>query len=107
MELNILQKIELTDVFRIYDPHVEVEILSDSRVKVLVAERHIPSIIGRGGSNINELEKSLKVHIDVVQKNSETPPDQITNDLPFSFSESKTAILLTVNLENLLFDVCK
>ena len=89
----------IKDVFRRYDPHVEVEILSDSRVKVLVAERHIPSIIGRGGSNINDLEKSLKVHIDVVQKNSEIPSDQITSDLPFSFSESKTAILLTVNRE--------
>ena len=89
----------IKDVFRRYDPHVEVEILSDSRVKVLVAERHIPSIIGRGGSNINDLEKSLKVHIDVVQKNSEIPSDQITNGLPFSFSESKTAILLTVNRE--------
>ena len=89
----------IKDVFRRYDPRVEVEILSDSRVKVLVAERHIPSIIGRGGSNINDLEKSLKVHIDVVQKNSEMSTDQITNNLPFSFSESKTAILLTVNKE--------
>ena len=90
---------KIKDVFRRYDPHVEVEILSDSRVKVIVAERHIPSIIGRGGSNINDLEKSLKVHIDVVQKNSEISSDQITNNLPFSFSESKTAILLTVNRE--------
>ena len=89
----------IKDVFRRYDPRVEVEILSDSRVKVLVAERHIPSIIGRGGSNINDLEKFLKVHIDVVQKNSEISSDQITNNLPFSFSESKTAILLTVNRE--------
>ena len=89
----------IKDVFRRYDPHVEVEILSDSRVKVLVAERHIPSIIGRGGSNINDIEKSLKVHIDVVQKNSEMSNDQITNNLPFSFSESKTAILLTVDRE--------
>ena len=90
---------KIKDVFRRYDPHVEVEILSDSRVKVIVAERHIPLIIGRGGSNINDLEKSLKVHIDVVQKNSEISSDQITNNLPFSFSESKTAILLTVNRE--------
>ena len=90
---------KIKDVFRRYDPNVEVEILSDSRVKVLVAERHIPSIIGRGGSNINDLEKSLKVHIDVVQKNSEISSNQIINNLPFSFSESKTAILLTVNRE--------
>ena len=44
----------------------QVEILS-SRVKVMVDEQYIPSIIGRGGSNINEIEKSLK-DIDVVPK---------------------------------------
>ncbi len=87
---------KIKETFRQYDPHAEVEILSDNRVKVMVNERNIASIIGRGGSNINEIEKLLKVHIDVVEKS----PDDISltsNDLPFSFSESKTAILLTVN----------
>jgi ATPase len=87
---------KIKETFRRYDPRAEVEILSDNRVKVMVNEQYIPSIIGRGGSNINEIEKLLKVHIDVVQKTS----DEISlssNDLPFSFSESKTAFLLTVN----------
>jgi ATPase len=87
---------KIKETFRRYDPRAEVEILSDNRVKVMVNEKYIPSIIGRGGSNINEIEKSLKVHIDVVEKTS----DEISlnsNDLPFSFSESKTAFLLTVN----------
>ncbi|MBL7015581.1 MAG: ATPase, partial [Nitrosopumilus sp.] len=56
----------------------------------------IASIIGRGGSNINEIEKLLKVHIDVVEKSSDDI-SLTSNDLPFSFSESKTALLLTVN----------
>ncbi len=87
---------KIKETFRRYDPCAEVEILSDNRVKVSVDERNIASIIGRGGSNINEIEKSLKVHIDVVEK----PFDDVTltsNDLPFNFSESKTALLLTVN----------
>lgn len=87
---------KIKETFRRYDPRAEVEILSDNRVKVMVNEKYIPSIIGRGGSNINEIEKSLKVHIDVVEKTS----DEISlnsSDLPFSFSESKTAFLLTVN----------
>jgi ATPase len=87
---------KIKETFRRYDPHAEVEILSDNRVKVMVNQQYIPSIIGRGGSNINEIEKSLKVHIDVVEKTS----DEISlnsSDLPFSFSESKTAFLLTVN----------
>ncbi len=87
---------KIKETFRRYDPNVEVEILSDNRVKVMVNERNIASIIGRGGSNINEIEKLLKVHIDVVEKSS-NDMSLTSNDLPFSFSESKTAILLTVN----------
>ncbi len=89
---------KIKDIFKRYDPSTQVEILSDNRVKVLVNKQYIPSIIGRGGSNINEIEKSLQVHIDVVAKN----PENIlleSNDIPFTFSESKTALLLTVSRE--------
>jgi len=65
---------------------------------VFVDEQYIPSIIGKGGSNINDIEKFLKIHIDVVQKDSEHS-SRLTNDLPFTFSESKTALLLTVSRE--------
>ena len=87
---------KIKETFRRYDPRAEVEILSDNRVKVMVDEQYIPSIIGRGGSNINDIEKLLKVHIDVVQKTSDDISSP-SGDLPFSFSESKTAFLLTVN----------
>ena len=93
-----LAKDKIKDTFKRYDPNAQVEILSDTRVKVLVNEQYIPSIIGRGGSNINEIEKSLQVHIDVVGKNSENL-SLSSNDLPFAFSESKTALLLTVSRE--------
>ena len=89
---------KVRDTFKKYDPQAEVEILSDNRVKVFVNEQYIPSVIGKGGSNINEIEKFLKVHVDVVKKDS-TRPSVITNDLPFTFSESKTALLLTVDRE--------
>ena len=88
---------KIKETFKRYDPRVEVEILSDNRVKVLVDERYIASIIGRGGSNISEIEKYLNVHIDVVQKNTDELQSSITDDIPFTFSESKTALLLMVN----------
>ena len=89
---------KIRETFKRYDPGVEVEILSDNRVKVMVDERYIASIIGRGGSNISEIEKYLKVHIDVVQKNTdELSSSSIHDHIPFTFSESKTALLLTVN----------
>ena len=89
---------KIKDYFQKYDSNVQVDILSENRVKVSVHEDCIASIIGRGGTNINEIEKFLKVHIDVVAKDSESL-SLGSDDLPFSFSESKTALLLTVNRE--------
>lgn len=88
---------KIRDIFKKFDPRVAVEILSDNRVKVLVDKQCMASIIGKGGSNINEIEKLLKIHIDVVEKNfdSANPSD----DVPFTFSESKTSLLLTVDRE--------
>lgn len=88
---------KIRDIFRKFDPRVEVEILSDNRAKVLVDKQSIPSIIGKGGSNINEIEKMLKIHIDVVEKNSHSA--NTSPELPFTFSESKTALLLNVGRE--------
>jgi len=89
---------KVKDVFKKFDPRAEVEILSENSVKVKVDKQHIPSIIGRGGSTINDLEKRLKVHIDVVEKG---PSDETTSnyELPFTFSESKTAVILSVSRE--------
>ncbi|MCE2504901.1 MAG: Flp pilus assembly complex ATPase component TadA [Nitrosopumilaceae archaeon] len=89
---------KIRETFKKYDPHAQVEILSENKVKVMVDEQYIPSIIGRGGSNINEIEKSLQIHVDVVKKDSEHF-NLDSNDLPFIFSESKTALILTVSKE--------
>jgi ATPase len=89
---------KIKDYFQRYDSGAEVEILSENRVKVIVHEDCVASIIGRGGSNINEIEKSLKVHIDVVAKDSESL-SLTSNEISFNFSESKTALLLTVSRE--------
>ncbi len=98
MGIEKLAEDKIQEYFQKYDSNAQVEILSENRVKVKVHEDCIASIIGRGGSNIDEIEKFLKVHIDVVAKDSEELFLN-SNDLPFSFSESKTALLLTVNRE--------
>ena len=98
---------KIRETFKRYDPGVQVEILSDNRVKVMVDKQYIASIIGKGGSNINEIEKYLNVHVDVVEKNSKSLPLS-SNNLSFTFSESKTALLLTVSREfaSMLADLC-
>ncbi len=89
---------KIRDTFKRYDSRAEVEILSDSRARVLVDKTSIPSIIGRGGSNISEIEKQLNMHIDVEEKGT-SPKSIASGDLPFSFSESKSSLILTVGRE--------
>ncbi|HUT05450.1 MAG TPA: KH domain-containing protein, partial [Nitrosopumilaceae archaeon] len=88
---------KIRDTFKRYDPKAEVEILSDNRVRVSVDKQTISSIIGRGGSNINDIEKSLNIHIDVVERDLSNSVN--SGDLPFSFSESKTSLVLVVSRE--------
>ncbi|GKS66557.1 ATPase [Nitrosarchaeum sp.] len=92
---------KIREFFRKYDPRVEVEILSDNRAKVSVDKQSMASIIGKGGSNINEIEKLLKIHIDVVEKTHSNRSDSVnsSNAISFDFSESKTGLLLTVGRE--------
>ena len=55
----------IAEAFRRFDPRARVEVVSDGRARVTVGKRHVPRVIGRGGSNIAELEKALGVRIDV------------------------------------------
>jgi len=90
---------KVRDTFRRFDPNAEVEILSEGSVKVMISKQFIPSVIGRGGATIKDLEKSLQVHIDVVEKDpSETPSGDF--ELPYDFSESRTSLLFNVGKEN-------
>ncbi len=86
------------DVFKRFDPGAEIEILSENSVQVKVDKQYISSIIGRNGSTIKDLEKMLKVHIDVAEKDQFASSTR--SELPFTFSESKTSLLLTVSREH-------
>jgi len=90
---------KVRDTFRRFDPNAEVEILSANSVKVKVAKQFIPSVIGRGGATINDLEKMLKVHIDIVPKDSSSTVSG-GYELPFDFSESNNSLLFNVGKDN-------
>jgi len=89
-----LARERLLDVFKRFDPRAEVEILTDDSAKVRVVGHAIASIIGRGGSKINDLEKTLGIHIDVAEKEAESVSG---GDLPFSFAESRSSMMLNVD----------
>jgi len=95
--LTKLAEDRVRDVFKRFDPKAEAEFLSESNVQVKIAKQYVPSVIGRKGITINELQKDLNVHIDVIERNNNSP---LTAELPFSFKESKTAIILSVDREH-------
>ena len=84
----------IKETFQRFDPEAEVEILSGNSVKVKVNKQNIPSIIGRGGTTINDLEKMLQVHVDVVPKEFESSSSDYNT--PFDLSESKSSLILDV-----------
>ena len=84
-------------IFQKYDPGVGVEILSDDRVVIRVAKPFIPSVIGRRGSNISDLERKLGISIDVEEREGDVPEDGM--EVPARLSESKNAIILDVDPE--------
>ena len=87
----------IRSIFKRYDPGVIVEILSENRVLVRVAKPFIPSVIGRRGSNISELEHKLGISIDVEERDGEIPHGSI--EVPVQMSESKNALILDVGTE--------
>ncbi len=86
---------KIREIMGRYDQRAEVEILSESSVRVKVSDRAIPGIIGRGGSNISELEKRLGLHIDVVARDESEPASD--SELPFDYSKSKSAVVFSVD----------
>lgn len=88
---------KIRETIRRFDPAPEIEILSDNNIKIKVKKDSIPSLIGKGGSTINDLEKVLHVHIDVVPKGIDSDHETNDENIPFDFSESKNSILFTVN----------
>ena len=95
--IELLAEKKIIDTIRRFDPNPSVEFLSESSIRVFVSKESIPSIIGRNGSTIKELENELSLHIDVEEANYE---HEVNNHaLHFDFSESRTALLLDVGRE--------
>jgi len=81
----------IKDEFRQYTDDVEVEVVSENKCIVHVPERDIAKIIGKQGKTIEQIEKSLGMSIDVVEK--ESSKEQIT----FTTQISKQYVEVTVD----------
>jgi ATPase len=87
-----LAESKVRDIIRRFDPKAEIKIISKDRVRVKVNKDIAPTIIGRGGSTVNDLEKMLGIHIDVEVK---TPT--IGKEISFEVSEAGSSISLLVD----------
>ncbi len=91
---------KIRETMRRFDPNPEIEILSENNIKVKVKKDSVSSLIGKGGSTINDLEKILHVHIDVEAKDSEESnyfTGSHKSGIKFDFSESSNSLLFSVN----------
>lgn len=90
---------KIRETIRRFDPNPEIEILSESSIRIRVKKESVPSLIGKGGSTINDLEKVLHVHIDVEAKDSDESSysGESHQSISFDFSESKNSLLFAVN----------
>lgn len=90
---------KIRETMRRFDPNPQIEILSDNSVQVKVKKDSIPSLIGKGGSTISELEKILHVHIDVKEKDSDESHQSYDSGqgVQFDFSESTNSLLFDVD----------
>ncbi|MEM2068714.1 MAG: PINc/VapC family ATPase [Nitrososphaerota archaeon] len=59
-------KEKLVERFKMYDPNVEVEVLSPGKSIVKVDKSLIPRIVGRRGETINKIERELGISIELV-----------------------------------------
>ena len=87
-----LAESKIRETIRRFDSDAEIEILSNNSIRVRVDKDTIPSLIGRGGSTINELERSLGIHIDVEEKGKSSAKGEW-----FEMSESGNNLILEVD----------
>ena len=76
------------------DVHTEVEIVSPHKAVVYADEFDIPTIIGRKGKRITELEKRIGISIDV--KSFEEREEKPKEKIPVEVEEKKKTLVLRV-----------
>lgn len=74
----------IAQVFKKFDPKVRVRVISNSKAEVLIAESVIPRVIGRGGSQIKEIEESLSMNIDIRSRNGDEEEQDSESEAHFT-----------------------
>jgi ATPase len=104
-----LAESKIRETIRRFDSEAEIEILSNNSIRVRVDKEVMPSIIGRGGVTINDLEKTLGVHIDVESKEETSfgkgewfEMSELGNNLILEVDTSKTGMSADIYVKDKL-----
>ncbi len=87
---------------------VNVEVVSDSSATVYAAEEDIPGIIGKGGKNIDRIERRLGIHLDIREKEEKVAgkkSNEITSFVPMVERGKKHVVLSVKGLSGETVDV--
>jgi ATPase len=82
-----LAQSKIMDIVRRFDPHAEVNVISDNKVQVRVSKEAAPRIIGKGGATVSELEEMLGMKIDI-----ETKTPSLGKEIEFDISETGSSV---------------
>lgn len=99
--LHSLAEQRIAEKFRKLSQVVKVNVVSDNKAVVYVPEQNISKIIGAKGKNIDSIEKTLGISIDVEPLVQEIP----SKSVPFEFDIGKKNIKLFVEPELVNRDV--
>ncbi len=97
--IHKLASAAIEDEFRRYSRDAQVEVVSDNKCVVYVPERDIAKIIGKQGKNIDMIEKSLGMSIEVRELgNKETKQTEKEKQVEVPYK-------LNIKKNNMLFDL--
>jgi len=104
--LKKLAKQRVVQAINKYDPKAKVTFSSENSVTVEVDNKVIARLIGKDGSNINELEKKLGIHIDVepkvptVGKEISYNVDETGNSFAFRFNKKMKGKTVNIYIDS-------
>jgi ATPase len=78
--------------FKRYAEDVKVEVKSDNSCVVYVPEHTMARIIGRGGSNIESIEKNLGIHIDLQELQKSKSEDSQKKEVQYNTKITKKGV---------------
>lgn len=87
--------------FKRYSNNIKVEVSSDHKCRVYVPANDIARIIGKGGKNINDIEKELGIGIDVEEIGGGTDKkteEKKGTEVPFEMKIDKKSIIFELGM---------